>query len=564
MLKAFSIAYLVVIVLVACDNWQLDLNLHDVNALVAFLSLAFLGLAFAQREEKGIVGALPVSLFVFLLYSAMSFYFSQNADLSIYPALKLLSALSLTVALIFFIDSIQTLTKALRLVYILAAILAAVSIIEQFFALAFPFQLPDIPASRSFFMNPNFFGGYLVIHISIGLYLYFRAVSSFEKFLSGLGWILILVALFFSNSQGAQLGAGLQIFLIIRYFLHKKEPDKAKLAGLGALVSFLIYLAICKLILEPNLLLKEVGLEPISPPAFNNIELRLLYWLGAWRIFVEHWLLGSGLWTFVELYPQTGLERFPAHSHNMYLQTAAETGLIGIGLLIACLATLCFKLIHIYKKGNAQVSETSIFIALSLAGFLLHNMSEYNWLTSNFIYYFVFLIISVEVLDRETDRHKIWVLRDSADKVWPKAVAIFLVLGSYSIFQYYNYQRIISHDIPLTRSVEEWLEKTGTASKYCESCGRPHFLSGMAHLENYRMSKNKQNLVRAEQEYIKTIRRNPNNMGAYLKLAETKNLMGKNAEALEYYKKAAKDPRFREMALEGYLSLLKKQGAARL
>ncbi|MBC8283606.1 MAG: O-antigen ligase family protein [Nitrospinae bacterium] len=567
MLKAFSIVYFAVIVLVVCDNWQLELNIHDVNALMTFLSLAFLALAFLNKEKKVVaISILPASLFVFLFYSAMSFYFSLNADLSIYPALKLISALFLAAALIYFLDNTETLRKALRVVYILAGILAASTIIEQFFSLALPFQQSSIPASRSFFVNPNFFGGYLVIHIPIGLFLYFRAANSFESILLGVGWILILVALFFSNSQGGQLAAGLQILMVIRYFLLKKETDKAILVGVGVLISFLIYFAMCKLILEPNLVtpLAEEELVPVGPVAFNNIILRLLYWLGAWRIFVEHWLVGSGLWTFMELYPQTGLERLPVHAHNIYLQTAAETGLIGLGLLLACLTILCFKLIHIYKKGDAKVAQMSIFIGLSLAGFLLHNITEYNWLSANFIYYFVFLVIAVEVLSRETEGHKSWIPWGGNRKIWSKVVLVFSVLGAYTIFQYYSYQRVISHDIPLTQSVEEWLAKTEEASKYCESCARPHFLSGMAHLENYRVSTNKQSLIQAEQEFIETVRRNPNDMGAYLKLADAKNLMGKFLEAKEYYKKATKDPRFRNMALAGYLSLLKKQSAARL
>ena len=565
MLKAFSIVYLAIIVLVTCDNWLLEFNIHYVNALMAFLSMAFLGLAYIYKEKKILeISVLPALFFLFLLYSITSFKFSQNADLSIYPALKLLGALFLGIALIHYLDNTQTLIKALMVVYIPAGILATSGIIEQFFALAFPFQLPRIPSSRSFFMNPNFFAGYLVIHVPLGIFLFFREENIFEKSLLGCSWVLILVALLFSNSQGGQLAAGIQVLLIIRYFLIRKENDRAKLVGFGLLLSFLIYIAICKLILEPNLAITRVEPEPVSPPAFNNIVLRMLYWLGAWRIFVEHWLLGSGLWTFVELYPQMGLERSPAHAHNIYLQTAAETGLIGIGLFIACITSLCFKLFHIYRKGSTQIVQISLFVGLSLAGFLLHNFTEYNWLTANFIYYFTFLIISIEVVYRETESSKKWIVRDGNRKVWSKSILILSVLGAYSIYQYHSYQRIISHDIPLTQSMEEWMEKTREAKMYCESCARPHFLSGMAYLESFRVSKDNKTLILAEQDFIETVRRNPNDMGAQLKLADTKNLLKKYNEAKMIYKKVTRDTRYRNRALNGYLSVLKKQRGEKL
>ncbi len=567
MLKAFSIVYLVIIVMVTCDNWLLELNIHYVNASMAFLSVAFLGLAFIYKERNVLeISILPAALFLFLLYSITSFKFSQNADLSIYPAVKLLSALFLGIALIHYLENIQILIKTLKVVYIAAGILAVSSIIEQFFALEFPFQQYSIPSSRSFFTNPNFFAGYLVLHVPFGVFLFYRAVNLFEKSLLGLSWVLILVALIFSNSQGGQLAAALQVLIMIRYFITNKELDRAKLVGFGLLLSFLIYFVICKFILEPNLAIPvtRVEPEPISPPAFNNIVLRLLYWLGAWRIFIENWLFGSGLWTFMELYPQTGLERSPPHAHNIYLQTAAETGLIGIGLLIACITSLSFKLIHICRKGSAQIAQTGIFIGLSLAGFLLHNISEYNWLTANFIYYFIFLIISVEVIYRETEGSKKWIIKEGSGKVWSKTVLILSILGAYSIFQYYSYQRILSHDIPLTLSMEGWVKKTEEAKMYCESCARPHFLSGMAYLESYRVSKNNQNLILAEQGFTETVRRNPNDMGAQLKLADTKSLLKKYNEAENLYRKVTKDPRYRYRAMSGYLSALKKQRDDRL
>ncbi len=533
------------------------------NALVAFLSLAFLGMAFVLRKENTSYGlsVLSASLILFLLYSASSYYFSLNADLSLYPALKLLSALFLALALIYYLKDIEILKKVLLLVYALAGILAASGIVEQFFPFMIPPRGPNVGALRSLFTNPNFFAAYLVIHIPIGVYLYFKAASLFAKIFIGLGWVLILVSLGLSGSQGGQLTAALQIFVTIRYFLARKETDRAKLVILGTLVSLLIYFDLFKVILAPDMVPttdtttgERLAIE--DPWIFENIVLRLLYWSGAWRIFTEHWLLGSGLWTFLELYPQTGLERSPAHAHNMYLQTAAETGLIGLGFLMVCLTALCSTLAHVFKKGRTEVVELNFYIAVSIAGFLLHNISEYNWLTANFIYYFVFLVISAEVLNRETSGYEKWVLVSGAKSLWVRAIPIIMVLGAFTLSQYYRYNRIISHDILLSRMIDEVSVNVERAKDLCSRCPEPHYLSGLAHLEAFRRSSDKQHLIQAEHDFKGTLRLNPNSMQAYLKLGTIRSFQGNFYEAREYYKKAMKDPRYRREALAAFIKII--------
>ncbi len=562
MLPAFSIIYLIAVVVVGSENNSLYQNIHDLNSLMAFLSLAFLGLAFYLREEKeGVrVSTLSTSLIIFLLYSASSFYFSLNADLSIYPVLKIISVLFLAIALIYFIKDTEVLKKALLMVFAVSGILATTGILEQFFPFFFPMNWTRLLHSQSIFTNPNFLSGYLLIHIPIGAYLYFRASSYFAKILLGLAWILILVSLGFSKSQGGQLTACVQIIATIIYLLITKKPERARVVGLGTVVSILIYLSLLKLILEPNLLASIGGVEGVKevpkPGVINDwinssVGTRLMYWSGAWSIFTEHWLMGSGLWTFVELYPQTGLSRLPVHAHNLYLQTAMETGLIGFGFLMACITALYTTLLRIFRRGSSKVVEMSFYIAASLTGLLINNFIEYNWLTVNFIYYFVFLVISIEVLNRETQGNNKGALIYDNKKLWAKVVPVIMVMGAFIIVQYYSYQRIISHDIPMSTTMEEMFANTTEAKKICDRCGKPYYLSGIAHLEMYRLHQNSQNLNQAEHDFNEVLHRNPYSLGMYLMLARTKILQGNFPEAKEYYKKAMKDPRYLFAALTG-------------
>jgi O-antigen ligase len=565
MSRTFYIFYLFAVVVVGCENGSLKQNIHDMNTLMAFLSLAFLCMAFFLCKEKEDIGVsvLSTSLIIFLLYSAFTFYLSFNADLSIYPVLKIINALLLSIALIYFLKDIEVLNKTLLMVFAFGGIIATTGILEQFFPFLFPMNWTMIYHAKSIFTNPNLFSGYLIIHIPIGVYLFFRASNSFSKVLTGLAWILILVSVGFSKSQGGQLIAGLQIISIIIFFLATNKPHQARLVGIGVIISVSIYWGLLKLILEPGLIASMGEVEVVKQAvvikewANRSVGSRLMYWTGAWRIFTDHWLTGSGLWTFVELYPQTGLSRLPAHAHSMYLQTAAETGLIGFGFLIACLTALCSVLVRIFKRGSAEVVEMNFFIAASLIGFLVNNIIEYNWLTANFIYYFVFLVISVEVLNRETKGYKRWVLIFDNKGLWVKVVPIIMILGAFVIVQYYSYQRIISHDVPMSTTMEEMFANTTEAKKICNRCGSPYYLSGIAHLEMYRLSQVRQNLTLAEQDFNEVLHRSPYSFGTYLMLAKVKSLQGKFSEAKEYYLKSMKDAKYILPAVEGIRRIVK-------
>ena len=138
---------------------------------------------------------------------------------------------------------------------------------------------------------------------------------------------------------------------------------------------------------------------------------------------MEHWFLGSGLWTYFELYPQTGLGRTPPHAHNMYFQTAVETGLVGLGLLVACIIKAYSTFISIFKKGTSErKTDKAYYIVVSLSSYLIHNLIEYNWLISNFIYYFVFLLISLEVLNRDNPASIKCTYFVDAKGFWPKII----------------------------------------------------------------------------------------------------------------------------------------------
>jgi len=103
---------------------------------------------------------------------------------------------------------------------------------------------------------------------------------------------------------------------------------------------------------------------------------------GAWRIFLDHPVLGTGLGTFETVYPpyETLYDgKVVDHAHNDYLETLAETGIAG-GLCCAWF----IGLLLVAGLRSLQEPNISFASALRLAGLtgccgvLVHSLVDFN------------------------------------------------------------------------------------------------------------------------------------------------------------------------------------------
>jgi len=100
---------------------------------------------------------------------------------------------------------------------------------------------------------------------------------------------------------------------------------------------------------------------------------RAQYWRVAWHTFEKHLLLGTGAGTFDEQwlrYRGSGLSVQDAH--NLYLETLAELGVVGLLLLVAVLA------LPIVVSRRTRDPLTTACLAAYCA-FLVHAAFEWDW-----------------------------------------------------------------------------------------------------------------------------------------------------------------------------------------
>ncbi len=130
---------------------------------------------------------------------------------------------------------------------------------------------------------------------------------------------------------------------------------------------------------------QQIGIfrQPVTDANFAVLE-RLAHWEAARRMWVQAPWLGIGTGNYAVVYPSVNIRRWAeplGHAHNIYLNTLAETGLIGLLAFLGFwfsvalfVARYAFKQYPSASSGEAAIRNTSWnrSLALGVLGALTH------------------------------------------------------------------------------------------------------------------------------------------------------------------------------------------------
>lgn len=252
-------------------------------------------------------------------------------------------------------------------VLLFSAALVALSGLSQYF---FNFEflrgrelmnIKGVEESTSAFKHYNNFAAYLSLFIPIILGLSLMKIKN-KIYKAGIIFlsILLIAALLSTFSRGGWLGflagIGLLIVLLRKY--------KIGLIVVGSFFSFLFFL--------PQL--RERLLFTFSELGDTD---RFAIWQGAWAIIKENPILGKGLGTFMDYFPQYTNGLGIQYAHNCYLQIWAETGIFSLLSFIIFISLLLYSGIKFSKEDKlSNLSIVSISISCGIFGFLIHSFFD--------------------------------------------------------------------------------------------------------------------------------------------------------------------------------------------
>jgi len=311
------------------------------------LLLVAMGLLIADPQAKKFI-SLPVSgaLLAFMLSYALSAAFASPYPIHWYKWAEELWLKTLLVSIPVVVGvHRQHALRVLKVSLVFAFITAMYAIWQHFSGI-------DLVRDRSlmtefghnevvgFFGHKLSYGGQVLIYLLLVLALVINGTELKNKFIWGLGGLLLATALLWSHARSPLLGVlvGCLVFVIA-------QKGRRRLSSLGV-----VLLPILTIVLVPSL--QEHFRRAFS---INRNITRVNLWESSLEAIKARPLLGFGPGNFsnmMEKYEVAGFYNTRAHSHNDFLMHGVNGGLLGLLFALVLIAVVTTIMWRLWKSGS--------------------------------------------------------------------------------------------------------------------------------------------------------------------------------------------------------------------
>jgi O-antigen ligase len=241
------------------------------------------------------------------------------------------------------------------------------------------------------FVNRNHFAGFAELVLPMSLVpLLLGRVRRERVVIVGILAIIPLSALLLSASRGGIISLAVQLAFLLLVLLLRRSHGRQLYAG-G--IVLLMALGLVSWLGVNQILSRFSTLQTLEVTQSKRASMRH----GAWHIFLDHPLLGTGLGTLQQVYPpyETLYDgKIVNHAHNDYLEALAETGILG-GLACAWFLVALFAgaLRYFEREGNSFANTLRLCGLTACCGLLVHSLVDFNLhIPSNLL---LFLLMSL-------------------------------------------------------------------------------------------------------------------------------------------------------------------------
>lgn len=243
------------------------------------------------------------------------------------------------------------------------------------------------------YICPNHLAGFLEMVLPLGVaYTLTGRQSQMMKIALGYATVVILAGIGVSLSRAGWVAAafGLMLFFIIKMAnRHYRLPAAVLLAG---------FLAAGLIFIQKSYVAQQRLSQTLEMKKESSATVRYLIWSGAFDMWRRHPWLGVGPghfdYRFREFRPPT-IQLRPEYVHNDYLNTLADWGVVGLGLIVGTLGALVWGVVRCWKyvqRSTADIatgsggrgapqSNRSAFMLGGCAGLfalLVHSAFDFN------------------------------------------------------------------------------------------------------------------------------------------------------------------------------------------
>ncbi|MDI6717429.1 MAG: O-antigen ligase family protein [Patescibacteria group bacterium] len=379
--------------------------------LTEIIFALWLGLAILNKKFRPKLTLLTISLCIFMFIAVVSAIFGSDWRISLWSN----ESRSLGLVGLFHFFSLFLVAASLKreigweylwsLSFGSAVAVSLIGISQKFLVLSrgsnewFYIIYSGIPERiGSTFSNPAFMAGYLLFNFFIGLYILFlrktqintdeninKSQITKQNLLCGerryidwllvMGAILILIAIFLSQTIGVILGLSIGILILLFYSVFQTQFIFLRKISAGFFGVCIILLGIFWLTHSDYFWQKIPGFKRIASISFQqeSIRSRLIAWESGWEAFKEKPILGWGPENFRIAFDKyynpkiLFINTTGTHwdkPHNIVLEYLTATGIIGL------LAYLSVFILAFYTLIKKQIKNKIFFVAIIIAYFV--------------------------------------------------------------------------------------------------------------------------------------------------------------------------------------------------
>lgn len=227
------------------------------------------------------------------------------------------------------------------------------------------------------YVNRNHFAGFVELVAPVALCLIvFRGLRRDLFLMAGLLTIVPIGALILSGSRGGIVGFAFEMGVLILLARSRRGREGPRIGPVA-----IVALAAIALIVWMG---AGRALERFSTLHAGDVTLSRRYTMfrGAAHVFRDHVFSGTGLGTLVAVYPRYETRydgKLVDHAHDDYIETLAETGLLGGACGLAFLWILFQQAQSIFRAEQGHFSRGLHAAAITaLSGLLLHSVVDFN------------------------------------------------------------------------------------------------------------------------------------------------------------------------------------------
>jgi O-antigen ligase len=225
------------------------------------------------------------------------------------------------------------------------------------------------------FGSPNVVGTFLIVGGPLAVALVRSATPRRSPV-----WILLAItaiALFLTGSRGAYLGAGLGLAIAAAMSVNMQQLQ-AFWRALRAYARGRLWVVGAGLVLV-------AGIGALIPSVIYRFgtggeEVRIDLWRSALTIFLQHPVTGAGPGTWVQLKIAANPVGVPNYifnnAHNMYVQAAAELGVVGLLALAGLVVTFGARLFLARQVGDVALRRESLAVVVGMVALSAQLMVE--------------------------------------------------------------------------------------------------------------------------------------------------------------------------------------------